>query len=394
MQSWTSLALADRVTIRDCLWTLYYKFCKDLPKLHRNKIAQLIALIGKREFPQQHAGYMDQVKSLFEHGNTFVLGLVLLRATCEEILSTKTDISVDRRKTLTSAVASYLPSFVPLLNQSVVQIGSQLHHYRHEGNTKDVVQLVTQSSDVFSCIQCIFQCDLIDDDASYPLVQSLFMLARSNCDPSVTVWTLETLHELMARQRLYKAKDVIAKGLMELLRCDPRLDETHQQCLLQLLLTASKHCTVRWWIEQKALDNYLECLWQYTISTDDALVFSEKLTLWTPVFSHYVETDAAILPDSMLTIAKMIMGRLFLHLNETFIQDIFEVTKDPEADWNIYVDRCIGILVLIAQSSPLKAFHLIYTETTKAHGPLDIVSNIVSKAHNIFQVGLRAHFYS
>lgn len=389
MQSWYSLAIPDRLSIRDCLWTIYYKFCKDSSKIHRNKIAQLIGLIGKREFPQLHPAYMDQVKSLFEHGNTFVLGLVLLRATCEEILSTKADISVDRKKIFTSAVGTYLPSFVPLLNQSVVQIGSQLHHFKQEGLRKDssaVAQFVQQSSEVFTCIQTIFQCDLIDDGASFPLVQSLFMLARSNCDPSVTVWTLETVHEVLARQRIYKAKEVIAKGLVELLRADAggNQNEPYSQCLLQLLQTASKQCTVRWWNEQKALESYLDCLWTYTINTEDAITFSEKLTLWTPIFRHYVENGNEVLPDSMLTIGKLIMDRVFLHLNEPFIQVIFEVTKDVEADWNIYVDRCQAILVLIAQSSPVKAFELIFTEVTKAHGPLDIVTNVNNKAHNVF----------
>ena len=82
----------------------------------------------------------------------------------------------------------------------------------------------------------------------------------------------------------------------------------------------------------------------------------------------------------MLTIAKLILDRVFLHLNEVFI---FEVTTDVEADWNIYLDRYI--VILITQNSPSKAFELTYTETTKTHGPLAITTNIGGKAH-IFQV--------
>ena len=56
-QTWFSITLADRFTIHDCLWTLYYKFCKNLTKLHRNKVTQLLALNTKHECPHHDADY-------------------------------------------------------------------------------------------------------------------------------------------------------------------------------------------------------------------------------------------------------------------------------------------------------------------------------------------------
>lgn len=66
------------------------------PKIKREKIAQLLALMGKREFPDEHSTYMKHIVDLLN--NNYNLGILLLRVTSEEAVSTKCDIYCDQKK--------------------------------------------------------------------------------------------------------------------------------------------------------------------------------------------------------------------------------------------------------------------------------------------------------
>lgn len=73
------------------LWFIYSSFPPNVGALQRDKLAQLIALIGKREFPIDHPEYVTQILSLTKM--KFILGINLLKSTSNEICSTKVDCS-------------------------------------------------------------------------------------------------------------------------------------------------------------------------------------------------------------------------------------------------------------------------------------------------------------
>lgn len=73
------------------LWYIYSNFPLNIGALQRDKMAQLIALIAKREFPDHHSDFVNQMLSLIKV--KFVLGITLLKATSHEICSTKLDCS-------------------------------------------------------------------------------------------------------------------------------------------------------------------------------------------------------------------------------------------------------------------------------------------------------------
>ena len=50
-KKWISLPKDDRLQIRDTIWKIYINFPTSIFGMQRDKIAQLLALIGKREFP-------------------------------------------------------------------------------------------------------------------------------------------------------------------------------------------------------------------------------------------------------------------------------------------------------------------------------------------------------
>jgi len=64
--------------------------------MQRDKIAQLIALIGKRQFPDDHPEFVSQIMALLK--TKFILGITLLKATFNEIASTKPDVTYQKKK--------------------------------------------------------------------------------------------------------------------------------------------------------------------------------------------------------------------------------------------------------------------------------------------------------
>lgn len=56
----------------------------------------MIALIAKREFPEEHAEFVNQMIELIK--SKFILGITLLKATSQEIVSTKPDVNSHQKK--------------------------------------------------------------------------------------------------------------------------------------------------------------------------------------------------------------------------------------------------------------------------------------------------------
>lgn len=95
-RNWTRLQLSDRLDVRNFLWQTYSGFGYGTSKLERTKVAQLIALIGKREFPNHHPGFVNEVVELMRRN--LLYGLILMRAVSEEVVNTKEDLGVEQKK--------------------------------------------------------------------------------------------------------------------------------------------------------------------------------------------------------------------------------------------------------------------------------------------------------
>lgn len=93
---WNNLPNTNKVQIRDFLWLIYCNFPLNVGAMQRDKIAQLIGLIGKRQFPEEHPEFVNQILQLIK--SKFILGITLLKATFNEITSTKPDLSFQKKK--------------------------------------------------------------------------------------------------------------------------------------------------------------------------------------------------------------------------------------------------------------------------------------------------------
>lgn len=95
-KKWNKLDVKSRCQVKDFLWLIYCNFPASIGAMQRDKIAQLIALIGKRQFPDEHPQYADQIIILTK--SNFLLGITLLKATFSEITSTKPDVTYQKKK--------------------------------------------------------------------------------------------------------------------------------------------------------------------------------------------------------------------------------------------------------------------------------------------------------
>lgn len=374
-QRWFQLNTYDKKTIRDHIWALF-RNSNTASRVQRNKLAQLIAIFGKRQFPTgEHEEYDKQIKLLLEDRSTFILGVILLRANCEEIVNTRSDVTIMTRDSFSQAMAKCLISFVPILNQSLLVIIDR--------NATDSSEFLQFATEIFSCIQAIIQCDLIEDHYLSNIVSDLFTIARS--DPRIAFLAMETLTELFTRQRMFRGHDIVAKGVVELLRV---ADKTNEIVLISLLQTMSKHLTADWWSKVSicSVENYLELLWSFTTKSEEPSSFSEKLTIWTPILNYYSENvvSASPVPESLINVAKLTLNRISLQYNSQLVEIYDNEVASEDSDWSIFLRQCLDTFAIISQIQPLAVFDLICTEIGKPHGPLDIFGNLVHKTHTMF----------
>lgn len=81
--------------------------------MQRDKMAQLIGLMGKRDFPADHPEFMAHVLQVLTAN--FDLGITLVRATSEELCSTKDDVSSQRRADFHASLAGCVADCMDVL---------------------------------------------------------------------------------------------------------------------------------------------------------------------------------------------------------------------------------------------------------------------------------------
>lgn len=115
-RKWKFLDKNDRHRMRETLWNNYVNMTgPNTQRIQREKIAQLIALMGKREFPDEDPSYVRHIIELMR--KNFALGIILLRTTSEEMVSTRDDVSTDRKKYFHSNVLICMPELFQMITK-------------------------------------------------------------------------------------------------------------------------------------------------------------------------------------------------------------------------------------------------------------------------------------
>lgn len=392
-QRWLSLDEAQRAQIRDSLWSTYAGFSHDIPGLQRDKIAQLIALIGKRQFPEEHPDYMNQVLELLK--TKFILGITLLRSTSDEITSTKADITSERQKYLSYCVSTYLPPVIDILEKyaqlcitrTSCKNGISLAHLPPPFGDDSRVEHATL--DLLLCVQQIFSWAPLDNITAAGFFQSLFILARWNeTYNDISISALTTISELFYRQKPLPLPTVIATGVIELLQ-QPTLklsNELYQDKLTELLRLFTAQQWPKWSKDPHfPAISYLNSLFQYTFFGYGALAFTERLTIWTPIVRCYAaatENGAeGKHSDKLLALASGTVKRMLFQYDfdqQLEMLDNEDLDDDNETELQHFFNQCIDIIAQIAEIEPVRVYDVVFSEFASASSDpyLQVLSTI------------------
>ncbi|KAL1399746.1 hypothetical protein pipiens_007958 [Culex pipiens pipiens] len=394
-QRWPALDEAARVQLRDALWATYAAFSHDIPGMQRDKVAQLVALVGKRQFPEEHPDYMSQVLELLK--SKFTLGVTLLRATSDEITSTKADITSERQKYLSYCVSMYLPATFEILqryaelciNRTISKngIASMAHLPAPFGDDSRLEQATT---DLLVCVQQIFSWAPLDNVTAPEFFQSLFLLARWNeVYNDVSISALTTISELFYRQKPLPLPTVIATGVIELLQ-QPTLklsNELYQDKLTELLRLFTTQQWVRWSKDPHfPAISYLNCLFQYTFYGYGALAFTERLTIWTPIVRGFSSDCGGTVSsgkhaDKLLALASGTVKRMLFQYDfdqQLDMLDGEELDDDNETELQHFFNQCIDTIAQIAEIEPVRVYDVVFSEfASDVAGPYATVLSTV-----------------
>lgn len=306
-KKWKYLEKTDRMRMRDTLWHYYVNMSAgNVPRIQREKIAQVITLMGKREFPKEHDKYMSNIVNLLE--TKFPLGIILLRATSEELMSTRDDISSDRKKDFQSSVSMCMPEVFQLLTQFLTIYayainGADLELASNSGLVdqrlieslpKDNVNRFNASAiELLTCIQHLLSWAPLDELVHEQFLMRLFDLSSFKENHSdISVAALNTITELFYVQRALHvigmaSLHVIVNGIKNIL-IQPRLDtadEQYQDKLTELLRLFIAQQWSKWIDDEQIFPEIVSGLYSYTFSSCAPLAFTEKLGIWHPIIS-------------------------------------------------------------------------------------------------------------
>lgn len=301
-RKWKYLDQNDRVRMRDALWTNYINMAAaSVQRIQREKIAQLIALMGKREFPDEHATYMNHIVDLLK--TKFPLGIILLRTTSEELVSTRDDIASDRKKYFHSSVLMCMPEVFQLLTQfltiyayemngidlTAMPNGCLVDHQLIESLPKDNENRFNASAiELLNCIQHLLSWAPLDELVHEQFLMNLFDLSSYRESRSdISVAALNSISELFYRQRALPFPHVIGNGMKNILK-QPRLDsadEQYQDKLTELLRLFVAQQWSKWIDDEQIFPEIVSALYSYTFASYGALAFTEKLGIWHPIIS-------------------------------------------------------------------------------------------------------------
>ncbi|XP_055551772.1 exportin-6-A isoform X2 [Wyeomyia smithii] len=379
-QRWLALDEPGRGQIRDSLWGTFAGFSQDIPGLQRDKVAQLVALVGKRQFPEDHPDYMNQVMELLR--TKFTLGITLLRATSDEITSTRADITSDRQKYLSYCVSMYLPAVFDILEKyaelcitrTSCKNGLNLVHLPAPFGDDSRVEQATL--DLLLCVQQIFSWAPLDNITSPNFFRSLFMLARWNESYSdVSVSAITTISELFYRQKALPLPTVIATGVIDLLQ-QPTLfklsNELYQDKLTELLRLFTTQQWAKWSKDPNfPAISYLNSLFQYTFFGYGALAFTERLAIWNPIVQNSTgsETNAAAAGgkyvDKLVALASGTVKRMLFQYDfdqHLEMLDSEELDDENETELQHFFNQCMDTIAMIAEVDPVRVYDAVFAE--------------------------------
>ncbi|XP_075158622.1 exportin ellipsoid body open isoform X2 [Haematobia irritans] len=389
---WMQLGSSDRAMMREALWRTYINLpIMSTMKRQRDTYAQLIALMGKREFPDEDPNYIMHCITLIK--SNFVLGICLLRTTSEEVVSSREDVSTDRKQYFHSCISLCMPEIMDLLtkylliavchinDKDVHSISNTLMDYSLISTLPNDNQLSSSVLELLTCIQHLVSWTRTELISEYFLMSILDMSQWRSAHQDLSLAGLSVLNELLYLQKSLPCSVTLMNGVNVLLE-QHNTSKQQSEMYIDKFRELLRLYAVKYWQkmlqESSVLEVFLKSLYTCTICENGAYDFTEKLEIWTPIIKGLtMHAKLNRYNDIIHQLVAEIMRRTQFEYNKTELEllDNELMEDNTQTEWQQYLTQCIECIALVAESRPNAVFAQVFSHWSRPHIQLQSLQN-------------------
>ncbi|XP_018802628.1 PREDICTED: exportin-6 [Bactrocera latifrons] len=382
---WTHLTANERTLLRETLWNTYANLSVvSVQRRQRDTFAQLIALIGKREFPDDHPSYIIHCLELIR-SDKFILGVTLLRITSEEVLNNRDCVTTERQNYFNSCISMCIPEILDLLTKYLIitvyhindkdihSLPNNLVDYALTTSLPNDNQLSSAVLELLTCVQHLVSWTRTELISEYFLMSILDLAQWRATQPDISLAALSVLNELLYLQKpLPHALTIMSgvNGLLEQHNTTKHQSEMYADKFRELL----RLYTDRYWSkmvqQNELLESFLKSLYCCTISKNGALDFMEKLEIWTPIIKGLMlSSKQNRYNDVLYQLVVEIMRRILFEFNKSELEllDNELIEENTQTEWQQFLSQCIECIALVGESRPNAVFAQVSAHWSRPH---------------------------
>ncbi|XP_070075297.1 exportin-6 [Drosophila takahashii] len=377
---WTQLSPTDKTQLRESLWNSYAQLgaTPNAAKRHRDTLAQLIALLGKREFPEQDPNYMQHCLELTK--SRFQLGINLLRITSEEVVSNRGDLTTEWKQYFYSCISMCIPDVLDLVTKYLLiavchingkdiqtTIPNTLMDFSLTSALPNDNQLSSSILELLGCVQHLVSWIRTELISEYFLMSILDLSQWRPAHEPISLAALSVLNELLYLQKPLPFAGTLMGGVSSLLEQhnnNRRQSEMYSDKFRELLRLYTTKYAGKLMQEPELLETFLNLLYGCTTELHGALDFTEKLEIWTPIIKGIAQQPAKITRfNHVLTqLVDEIMRRTQFEANKPELEVLDnELMEDDTSatEWQQFLDQCFESLALLANT---RGAHIVFAQ--------------------------------
>ncbi|XP_020806625.1 exportin-6-A [Drosophila serrata] len=376
---WTQLNAADKTLLREALWNTYAQLgAPGAARRHRDTLAQLIALMGKREFPEQDPNYMQHCMELTK--TRFQLGINLLRVTSEEVVSNRGDLTTEWKQYFYSCISMCIPDVMDLVTKYLLiavchingkdiqaTIPNTLMDFSLTSALPNDNHLSSSILELLGCVQHLVSWIRTELISEYFLMSILDLSQWRPAHEPISLAALSVLNELLYLQKPLPYAGTLMGGVSSLLEQhnnNRRQSEMYSDKFRELLRLYTTKYAGKLMQEPELLETFLNLLYGCTTELHGALDFTEKLEIWTPIIKGIAQQPAKVARfNQVLTqLVDEIMRRTQFEANKPELEVLDnELMEDDTSatEWQQFLDQCFESLALLAST---RGAHVVFAQ--------------------------------
>ncbi|KAK9883135.1 hypothetical protein WA026_001329 [Henosepilachna vigintioctopunctata] len=397
-QHWQNGDLNYKEQLRHVLYKYLIENGNQAPHFLREKYAKLLVDIAREDWPHLYPTFMDNILELLKTESNLLIGLILLRTTSEEFMSTNNDIDKNRKEEIARLLHPYIPVVFQILTSILENLGNKPRHsatatpppsptHPSMAVGPSIQQLTSVTSyrpdsralsrEILGTLQHLFTWVPITEIPSH-IIKCIFNLTNISSyaqeDDDMCVMAMSAINELLYRKctppgteeffvQLYLHMVDLLKDLSTstIFRMDS-IDSTFMEKLSELsVLLIQQHF---WRLEMEPNVSSLEFLswfFQLTVQLPSIQCYSQCLVVWIAFVKQIKPQNSHKYSEALLGLVSMLLKKIQYTSNFDQLREINtqEVNEDNDTEWSTLVKNTNEIIATIAEFAPLDTFNLV-----------------------------------